>query len=142
MRIISAINITKSYNGSEVRMLGHTTVTSYVDTDGKYEAIYNVWVTKEGRSNLIGVDFCQIFSIALYFNTPAVKLKEHTGVISYGALNNEKQYQQEMEAIVSSKPLYIQARSTYLYNQQKTDLCYPKSTSFLPHKNKVKTESK
>ena len=97
MRIFSAINITKSYNGSQIRMLGHTTVTSYFDTDGKYETNYKVWVTQEGTSNLIGVDFCHIFFKALYFDIPAVELKEHTGVISYGTLNNEKQYPQVSE---------------------------------------------
>ena len=56
MRIFTAINITKSYNGSQIRMLGHTIVTSYFDTDGKYKANYEVWVTQEGTSNLIGVD--------------------------------------------------------------------------------------
>ena len=142
MKIFSAINITKSYNGSQIRMLGHTTVTSYFDTDGKYEANYKVWVTQEGTSNLIGVDFCHIFFKALYFDIPAVELKEHTGVISYGTLNMEKQYPQvsDIEAIILFQPLYIQARSTYLYKHQNTDLCYPKGTSFLPHKKTVKTE--
>ena len=78
MRIFSAINITKSYNGSQILMLGHTTVTSYFDTDGKYEANYKVRVTQEETSNLIGVSFCQIFFKALFFDTPAVELKEHT----------------------------------------------------------------
>ena len=32
MRIFSAVNITKSYNGSQIRRLGHTTVTSYFET--------------------------------------------------------------------------------------------------------------
>ena len=36
--------------------------------------------------------------------------------------------------------LHIQARSTYLYKHQNTDLCYLKGTSFLPHKNTVETE--
>ena len=94
MRIFSAVNIIKSYNGSQIRILGHTAVISYFDTDGKYEANYKVWVTQEGTSNLIGVDFCHISFNALYFDIPAVELKEHTGVISYGTLNNETQYPQ------------------------------------------------
>ena len=61
MKIFSAIYITKSYNGSQIRMLGHTTVTSYFDTDRKYESSYKVWVTQEGTSNLISADFCHIF---------------------------------------------------------------------------------
>ena len=97
-------------------MLRHTTVTSYFDTDGKYEANFELWVTQEGTSNMIGVEFCHIFFKALYFDIPAVELKEHTGVISYGTLKNEKQYRQvsEIETIILFQPLYIQARSTYL----------------------------
>ena len=57
-------------------------------------------------------------------------------------MNNEKKYPQvsEIEAIVLSQPPYIQARSTYLYKHQNTDLCYPKGTSVLPNKNTVKTD--
>ena len=123
-------------------MLGHTTLTSYFYPDGMYESNYKLWVTQEGTSNLIGVDFCHTFFKDLYFNIPAVELKEQTGVIGYGTMNNEKQYQQvsEIEAIVSSQPLFLQARSTYLCKHQNTDLFYPKGTSFLPPKNTVQTE--
>ena len=57
-------------------------------------------------------------------------------------MNNEKQYPQvsEIEAIVLSQPIFIQARSIYLYKHQNTDLCYHKGTSFLTYKNTVKTK--
>ena len=141
MRFFPAINITKSYNGSQIRMLGHTTVTSYFDTDGKYEANSYLWVTQEGMSNLIVIDFCHFFFKALYFDIPALEVKEHTVLFSYGTLDNEKQYSQvsEIKAIALSQLLCIQARSTYLYKHQNTDLCYPKCTSFLAQKT-VKRE--
>ena len=49
-------------------MLGHNIVTSYFDTDRKYEANYKEWVTQEGTSNLIGVNFCHTFSKALLYD--------------------------------------------------------------------------
>ena len=35
LRIFSVINITRFYNGSQFHMLGHNTVKSNFDTDGK-----------------------------------------------------------------------------------------------------------
>ena len=87
MRIFSAISITKYYNGSQNRIIVHNIVTLSFGTDGKFEANYKVWVTQEGRSNLIGVDSCHIFFKALYFDISAVELKQHTGVVSFGTLD-------------------------------------------------------
>ena len=60
---------TRTYNGSEIRMIGYTILTSYFDTDGKYKANHRVWVTEVKTSNLLGVDFCHTFLKALYFDS-------------------------------------------------------------------------
>ena len=78
-------NKTRTYNGSEIRMIGYTILTSYFDTDGKYKANHRVWVTEEKTSNLLGVDICQKFLKSLNFDIPAVELKtSDKGVLSYG----------------------------------------------------------
>ena len=82
----------KTYNGSEIRMLGHTLIVSCFDTDGKYPTNHKVWITEERTVNLLGIDFCHLFLKALYFDIPAVELKSEDGVISYGLLNNDKEY--------------------------------------------------
>ena len=138
-------NITRSYNGSEIKMLGYTILTSYFDTDGKYEATQRVWVTEEKKCNILGIDFCHTFLESLIFGIPAVELKgKEKGVLSYGSLNNEKEYPQvsQINAVIITQPLYIPPKSTFLY-KHKSPLSYPyaKGTSFVPHKNTIKTRT-
>ena len=108
---------TRTCNGSEIRMIGYTILTSYFDTDGKYKANHRVWVTEEKTSILLGEDFCHNFLKALYFDIPAVELKtSDKGVLSYGSLNNEKEYPQvsKMNAVIIHQPLYTPPKSTFL----------------------------
>ena len=65
----------KTYTGSSIRMLGYITIQSSLETDGKYTVPHKVFVTKEQRQNIIGIDFCHLFSKALHFDIPAVELK-------------------------------------------------------------------
>ena len=82
----------KTYTGSSIRMLGYTTIQSSFETDGKYTVPHKVFVTKEQRQNIIGIDFCHLFLKALHFDIPAVELKTERNLICYGSLNNEKDY--------------------------------------------------
>ena len=137
-------NKTRTYNGSEIRMIGYTILTSYFDTDGKYKANHRVWVTEEKTFNLLGVDFCHTFLKALYFDIPAVELKTNDkGVLSYGSLNNEKEYPQvsKLNAVIIHQPLYIPPKSTFLYKHKCSEQdIFPKGTSFVPNRTTVKTE--
>ena len=81
----------KTYNASDIRMFGHTSIQSCFHTDGEYPSNHKVWITEEKTANLLGVDFCHLFLKALYFDIPAVELKSK-GVISYGLMNNDKEY--------------------------------------------------
>ena len=74
----------KTYNGSDIRMLGHISIVSSFDTDGKYPTNHKVWITEERTVNLLGIHFCHLFLKALYFDIPAVELKSKDSVISYG----------------------------------------------------------
>ena len=47
----------KTYNGSDIRMFGHTSIQSPFDTDGKYPSYHKVWINEEKTANLLGVDF-------------------------------------------------------------------------------------
>ena len=74
----------KTYNGCSIGMLGYTTIQSSVETDGKYAVSHKVFVTKEQRQNIIGIDFCHLFLKALHFDIPAVELKTEKNLICYG----------------------------------------------------------
>ena len=103
INIQTSVKKTRTYNSSEIRMIGYTMLTSYFDTDGKYKANHRVWVTEEKTSNLRGVDFCHTFLKALYFDILAVELKtSDKGVLNYGSLNNQKQFPKvsKMNAVI------------------------------------------
>ena len=148
LTIQNSANKTRTYNGSEIRMLGFTALTSFFDTDGKYRADHKVWITEEKTSNLIGIDFCHNYLKALYFDIPAVELKDEKGVLSYGSLNNEKEYPQvsKIDAVILPQPLYIPPKSTYLYKHKvcggdaNSGKLFSKGTSFVPHRTTIKTE--
>ena len=104
----------KTYNGSDLRMFGHKSFQSCFDTDGKYPSNHKVWITEEKTANVLGVDFCHLFSKALHFDIPAVDLQSKEGVNSYGLMKNDQEYP-NVSKIVSinlKEPLFIPARST------------------------------
>ena len=82
----------KTYNGFEIQMLGQTLIGSCFDTDGNYPLNHKVWITEERNVNLLVIDFCHLFLKALLFDIPAVEVKSEISVISYGLLNNDKDY--------------------------------------------------
>ena len=65
----------RTYTGSSIRMLGYTAIQSSFETNGKYTVPHKVFVTKEQRHNLIGIDFCHLFLKALHFDISAIELK-------------------------------------------------------------------
>ena len=133
----------KTYNGPDIRMFGHISIQSCFDNNKKYPSNHKVWITEEKTANLLGVDFCHLFLKALYFDIPAVELKSKEGVVSYGLMNNDNEYS-NVSKIVSinlKEPLFIPARSTYLYKHSAKPISYfERATIILPHKNTTKTE--
>ena len=133
----------KTYTGSSIRMLGYTTIQSSFETDGKYTVPHKVFVTKEQRQNIIGIDFCHLFLKALHFDIPAVELKTERNLICYGSLNNEKDYPYitEMTALNIAQPIFLQQKSTQLHKQKHpSQALFPPGTNFMPHINVAKTD--
>ena len=123
-------------------MLGYTTIQSSVETDGKYTLLHKVFVTKEQRQNIIGIDFCHLFLKALYFDNLAVELKTERNLICYGSLNNEKDYPYitKETALYPAQPILLQQKSTQLHNQkQPSQALFPPGTYFMHHINVAKT---
>ena len=126
----------KTYTGSSIRMLGYTTIQSSFETDGKYTVPHKVFVTKEQRQNIIGIDFCHLFLKALHFDIPAVELKTERNLICYGSLNNEKDYPYitEMTALNIAQPIFLQQKSTQLHKQKHpSQALFPPGTYFIFH---------
>ena len=123
-------------------MLGYTTIQSSFETDGKYTVPHKVFVTKEQRQNIIGIDFCHLFLKALHFDIPAV-LKTERNLNCYGSLNNEKDYPYitEMTALNIAQLIFLQQKSTQLYKQKHpSQALFSPGTYFMPHIDVAKTD--
>ena len=133
----------KTYTGSSIRMLGYTPIQSSFETDGKNTFHHKVFVTKEQRQNIIGINFCHLFLKALHFDIRAVELKIERNLICYGSLNNEKDYPYitKMTALNIAQPIFLQQKSTHLYKQKHpSQASFLPGTYFMPHINVVKTD--
>ena len=133
----------KTYTGSSIGMLVYKTIQSSFETDGKYTIPQKVFVTKEQRQNIIGIDFCHLFLKALHFDIPAVDIKIERNLICYGSLNNEKDYPYitNMTALNIAQPIFLQQKSTQLYKQKHpSQALFPPGTCFMPHINVAKTD--
>ena len=131
---------TKTYNRSDLRMFGHTSIQYNFDTDGKYPFNLKVWITEENTANLLGVDFCHLFLKGLNFDIPAVELKSKEEVFFYGLMNNDKEYP-NVSKIVSINLKELFSIPAYLYKHlAEPDSYFEKGTTFLPHKKKTKSE--
>ena len=67
----------KTYIGSSIRMLDYKNIQSSFETDGKYTVPYKVFVTKEQRQNIIGIDFCHfVISKSTSLRYPRSRVKK------------------------------------------------------------------
>ena len=133
----------KTYAGSSIRLLGYTTIQSSFETDGKYTVPHKVFVTKEQRQNIIGIDFCHLFLKILHFDIPAVELKTESNLICYGSFNNEKDYRYitKMTALNIAQPIFQQQKSTQLHKQKHpSQALFQPGTYFMPQINVAKTD--
>ena len=128
----------KTYTGSSIRMLGYTTIQSSFETDGKYTVPHKVFVTKEQRQNIIGIDFCHLFLKALHFDIPAVELKTEKNLICYGSLKNENDYPYITKH--SSTNLSTTEKYTIAQTKAPSQTLFPPGTYFMPHISVAKTD--
>ena len=131
----------KTYTCSSIRILVYATIQSSFETDVKLKVSNKVFVTKEQRKNIIGIDFCQLFLKAVHFDIPAVELKTERNLICYGSLNNEEAYPYitTMTALNIVQMIFLQQKSTQLHKQKHPNQAlFTPETYFMPHINVAK----
>ena len=57
--IQKSTNLTKTYSGQTVPMIGYATITFSYDPDGQFIFPLTVWITEMRTQNLLGMEFCQ-----------------------------------------------------------------------------------
>ena len=83
---------TSTYTGEEVPMLGHTTLNFSFDSDGQHCFQLQPWITETKTANLLGIEFCRKYISKLFFDIPALELKDTPNTVCYGSLCATKLY--------------------------------------------------
>ena len=134
--------LTKTYTGEVIPMLGSTTITFSFDSDGLHPVELKFWITEAKTPNLLGIDFCRQLVSKLHFDLPAIELKDSPNTICYGNLCATKPfpYVSKVETIRTDNPICIDAKTTRLHKySRENNRHFAPGTSFTPHKNAVKT---
>ena len=81
-------NKARTYNGSQIPMIGYAIQISYLDTTGHIKQTRVLFTEK---SQLLGVHICQTFLKALYPDIPAVEQKtSDKRALTYDSLNKKR----------------------------------------------------
>ena len=134
--------LTKTYTGEVIPMLGSTTITFSFDSNGLHPVELKFWITEAKTPNLLGIDFCRQLVSKLHFDLPAIELKDSPNTICYGNLCATKPfpYVSKVKTIRTDNPICVDAKTTRLHkNSRENNSHFAPRTSFTPHKNAVKT---
>ena len=113
--VVRSKQLTKTYTGEVIPMLGSTTITFSFDSDGLHPVELKFWITEAKTLNLLGIDFCRQLVSKLHFDLPAIELKDSPNTIC-------------------SRKIVL----THKYSRENNRHFAP-GTSLTPHKNAVKT---
>ena len=83
--IQKSTNVTKTYSGQTVPMLGYATITFSNDPDGQFIFPLTVWITEMRTQNLLGMDFGQKQVSGIHFDLPGIEIKNPPKSICYGS---------------------------------------------------------
>ena len=88
--VVRSKQLTKTYTGEVIPILGSTTITFSFDSDGLHPVELKFWITEAKTPNLLGIDFCRQLVSKLHFDLPAIELKDSPNTICYGNLRATK----------------------------------------------------
>ena len=136
--VFRSIQLTKTYTGEVILVLGSTTITFRFDSDGLHPVELKFWITEAKTPNLLRINFCRKHVSKLYFDLPANELKNSPNTTFYG--NNCCQTFLVRFKSGSDNPICIDAKTTRLHkHSRENSKHYAPGTSFTLHKTAVKT---
>ena len=83
-------NLTKTYSGQKVPMIGYATIEFSYDPNGEYSFALTVWITEKRTQNLLGMEFCQNQASGIHFDLPGIELRQPSNTFCYGSLHQKK----------------------------------------------------
>ena len=141
--VVRSKQLTKTFTGEVIPMLGSRTSTFSFDSDGLHPVELKFWIKEAKTPNLLGIDFCRELVSKFHFDLPAIEFKESPNTICYGNLCATKlfPYVSKVETIRTDNPICIDTKTTRPHkNSRENNRHFAPGTSFTPHKNEVKTE--
>ena len=84
--------VTMTYSGQTVPMIGFETITFSYDPDGKFVFPPTVWITEMKTQNLLGMAFCQKQISGIQFDPPRIEIKNPPNSICYSSFHQNKSH--------------------------------------------------
>ena len=137
--IQKSTQVSKTYSGQTVPMIGYTTITYSYDPDGQFIFLLTVWITEMRTQNLIGIDFCQKQVSGSLFDLPGVEINNPPKSICYGSFHPKKSYPHLSQSLTIRIPyttMCIDAKSARCWKYLPTDthIHFPPSPAFQPNR--------
>ena len=83
---------TKFDTGDIIPMIGNTTLSFSLDSDGEHQFELRLRIRETQTSNLLGIELCRQYVSKLHFEIPAIELKNTANAICYGNIGSTKRY--------------------------------------------------
>ena len=124
-------------------MIEHTTLSFSFDSDGEQQFEPRMWITETQTSNLLGIEFCRRYVSKLFFEIPAIELKNTANAICYGNMCSTKPYSfvSKIHTVRTPHQMHIDAKTSRVWkfsSEGKSKNC-PPGTTFVPHRQSVKS---
>ena len=132
--IQKSTEVTKTYSGQTVPMIGYATISFNYDPDGQFIFPLTVWITEKGSQKLLGMDFCRKQVSGFHFDLPGIEITSPPKSICYGRFHQNKPYSHLSQILTIRTPytMCIDATSARCWKYLPTDthLHFPPGSTF------------
>ena len=140
--VVRSKQLTETYTGEVIPMLGSTPITFSFDSDGLHPVELKFCITEAKTPNLLGIDFCRQLVSELHFDLPAIELKDSPNTFCYSNLCATKPfpYVSKIETIRTDNPICIDAKTTRLHKHSCENKTFCTRNIVHAHENAVKQD--
>ena len=143
--IQKSTQLTKTYSGQTVPMIGYAAINFCYDPDGQFVFPLTVWIIKLKAQNLLGMDFCQKQVSGIHFDLPGIEIKNPPHSFCYGSFHENKPHPNlsQILTICLSYTMYIDAKSVrcWKYTPKDSQIHFRPGSTFQPNRQAVSTGS-
>ena len=144
--IQKSTNLTKTYSGQTVPMVGYATITFCYEPDGQFLFPLTVWITEITEmktQNLLGMEFCQKQVSGIHFDSPGIELKISPNSLCCDCFHQNKLYPHLSQIVTIRLPytMYIDAKSARCWKVSAEDsqIHFPPGSTFQSNRQIVST---